>query len=1281
MSEQSDERDALELTKRQFIGATIGAGVLGSSSIVRSAAGDGGNGGGGGNGRGVDDIDPSEPEHSVTLLTGHTVVVSERERQFDDEGSPGQQGVERSYAVVGGDPGGYQLVEDPTGTYFVPDSVDLERVDRELFNVDYLVDHGYTDDQLDSIPVIASLPDEDGAVRTTGVSTHGSGTREFESINAVATNIPKRSVETTDVADITTGIEFLHLDKTAEAALDESTARIDVPTARERFDVDGSGVRVAVIDTGIDSDHPDLADRLVYEADYTRRGVADNNGHGTHVAGIAAGDGAVSDGEYVGVAPGADLMNVKALDGSGRGRYSNIIAAVEDAVDNDADVINMSIGGPTSPDDPLVAAVNWAREQGVVTTAAAGNELGTAAFRTVNSPAAAAGAIAVGASDDGDGRRGPSLASARGPTDHTFLVKPEVSAPGVDITAAGSQDADQDPYADKTGTSMAAPHVAGLAALLLEIDPDRTPDAIEDTLVSTATFEAGRDVYKQGGGEVDAVDALETDLRIHDAVLNWGLMSEAVVDTRSITVENLGSESKTIDVSATLRNEFEETDLDDHVEVDPGTLELEPGATATVDLTVDTEDVFGMAAGMVTFDDGAKEQQAIFGFTRGLDLTIEKTVHEDRSDAAGDIGWLWSDDGRSSIIAQGFDAEGVWRPLLFRTEATLTVWSIASLPPDRDRGQSDAGEPVMTIASDVHVDPDNKHVHLDETETVPRTIDTSPLEDAPTHEAFDDSDFTAILHGVTGPRRANRVFGRALSGTYNVFTAHVSPVETEAPTNISTEWVFYPTHDRDFHYDVDDVYWLYEPTTSIPDSGDTIEVRPETLAAEEFTYHRTSDDELLSVYPIIFPADTRTYPMPFSFAYLRRIGHDREEQTWWRSTADARYADSWQDTDRVRTRSWTASRQSGFVPPDAGTYTTAFNRAPPMQTVDDYFGTIVDPDRIFQWMELADQPPEAIEFNPDWSAISGGYEVLHQGTVIAEDATAGPAPQSPVDVESVPDLDADDTVTIRWDARDESRSPAVEFKSDYEVQYDPNGGNRPPELESISLPFLDSTNQIPAGEAIVWVDVTPAQSLENPDFNPPEEIVDFEAYYSDGSARRTPFEDGANWQDATIVARDGNRFAIHVEAAGGALDLAIGTANDADNVLRSTMLRAAGVTDPPVLLTVDTDTLELGSNQTVPVVIERTADLDPHTEIDVDSLRFGAPTAIDAGEGATPIRHQQLGNGDLRVHFPADETGYEDDRSPVTAVLAGHLTDGATIYGSDVFDAVTIRGNAPTIGN
>ncbi|HEX8616063.1 MAG TPA: S8 family serine peptidase, partial [Thermoanaerobaculia bacterium] len=283
----------------------------------------------------------------------------------------------------------------------------------------------------------------------------------------------------------------------------------------------GAGIVVAVVDTGIDYSHPSLGGgmgagfKVAGGRDFINNDddPMDDNGHGTHVAATIAGSAP----DLIGVAPEVTLIGYKVLGADGSGPTSGIIAAIERCADPNGDgnfsdhvaVANLSLGGPGDAEDIASRAVDNAVAAGVVMVVAAGND-GTTA--SIGSPGTATDALTVAAIDD-DGR--VTDFSSRGPAPRLLGFKPDVSAPGYQIVSArlgGGTIA-------LNGTSMATPHVAGVAALLRKLHPAWTPADVKAAITSSATAVAAVP-FARGAGRVDARAAHESTLLVGSSGLS-----------------------------------------------------------------------------------------------------------------------------------------------------------------------------------------------------------------------------------------------------------------------------------------------------------------------------------------------------------------------------------------------------------------------------------------------------------------------------------------------------------------------------------------------------------------------------------------------------------------------------------------------------------------------------------------------------------------------------------------------------------------------------------------
>ncbi|MEV0806275.1 S8 family serine peptidase [Micromonospora sp. NPDC050200] len=348
------------------------------------------------------------------------------------------------------------------------------------------------------------------------------------------------------------GVEKVWLNELTTIELDKSVPQIGAPAAWSRG-YDGSNVKVAVLDSGIDATHPDLAGRIAEAVDFTNspKGPVDEHGHGTHVASTIAGTGQASDGLRRGVAPGAKLLIGRVCDHEGRCAGDAVIAGMEWAAQSGAEVVNMSLGGPPSDGtDALSKSVNQlSRAYGTLFVIAAGNNGPTA--KTVGSPGAADEALTVAAVDKSD-QMAPF--SSRGPRVGDGGAKPDIAAPGVAIVAARAKGTAMgktvdDYYTTASGTSMATPHMAGAAAIIAQQHPDFTGRQIKALLMATAK-DLGHDLYAQGAGRVDVARAIDPKI-IPDGNLNFGRSEYPHSSaSRTVTYTNWTDEPITLTLSA-----------------------------------------------------------------------------------------------------------------------------------------------------------------------------------------------------------------------------------------------------------------------------------------------------------------------------------------------------------------------------------------------------------------------------------------------------------------------------------------------------------------------------------------------------------------------------------------------------------------------------------------------------------------------------------------------------------------------------------------------------------
>ncbi|MBA4492938.1 S8 family peptidase [Paenactinomyces guangxiensis] len=321
------------------------------------------------------------------------------------------------------------------------------------------------------------------------------------------------------------GVKKVYLDRKIYALLDTAVpatrASVVWPSGNH-----GENATIAILDTGI-APHPDLQSRIIafYDLVHRKNKPYDDNGHGTHCAGCAAGDGFSSDGRYCGTAPKASLAGVKVLGRYGEGTMSSLIAGIQWCIRHkekyNIRVISLSLGSDGNipyQDDPVCQMVEYAWKKGIVVVAAAGNQGPKA--QTICSPGIHPLIITVGATDHQRTacREDDRIAkfSSRGPTADGH-IKPDLVAPGTNIISLRSNGSHLDrsipenridkSYFSLSGTSMATPIVAGITALMISANPSLTPDEVKKRLLQTAfSLRTAKNI--QGAGQVDAEKAI-----------------------------------------------------------------------------------------------------------------------------------------------------------------------------------------------------------------------------------------------------------------------------------------------------------------------------------------------------------------------------------------------------------------------------------------------------------------------------------------------------------------------------------------------------------------------------------------------------------------------------------------------------------------------------------------------------------------------------------------------------------------------------------------------------
>lgn len=478
------------------------------------------------------------------------------------------------------------------------------------------------------------------------------------------------------------------------------------PAAWERG-LDGRGVKVAVLDTGVDSGHPALAGKVGAEADFTgSTSAADDNGHGTHVSSLIAGSGAGSDGARRGIAPEVDLISGKVLAGDGFGQESWVIAGMEWAAAQHADVVNLSLSSPPADGDDLVSEAldRLSATTGTLFVAAAGNRgnLGANPY-TIGSPGVAASALTVGAVDAA-GKQ--AIFSSEGPTRGTYRLKPDLSAPGVNLLGARAGARDGNLYVAMSGTSQATPLVAGAAALMLQQHPDHTWKQLKADLTTRADATKVFNGWTNGGGVLDLQQATAGQVSADLASLDFAYLRYPDKAARSqvLTLTNSSTAPVTISLVDAEKSSTNVEAPADAVLAEPATLTIPAGGTASSRVTVDPGLLpDGTWQGSVEALDA--DQQRLLHLPFGAydeperyDLSVRVL---DRSGApyAGGVATVFNYDTGGSINLT-LDADGAAKTRL--DPGRLSILSAVETPADGDRPKTFAlaGTSEIPLTSD-----------------------------------------------------------------------------------------------------------------------------------------------------------------------------------------------------------------------------------------------------------------------------------------------------------------------------------------------------------------------------------------------------------------------------------------------------------------------------------------------------------------------------------------------------------------------------------------------------
>jgi subtilisin family serine protease len=733
-------------------------------------------------------------KHRITLITGDRVVLDAKGRVVGLERAKGREGIPVQVRKLDG----HTLVIPADAARLVATG----KLDQRLFDVTELNKSATRKAQKKGLKVIVGYQGSAAAtkadVRDAGRLSHALKTVNADAVQTPQEDAPELWDAVTNGDKTASGIAHVWLDGVRKASLDKSVPQIGAPKAWAAG-YDGKGVKIAVLDTGVDATHPDLKGQVIGAKNFTTSpDTSDKVGHGTHVSSIAAGTGAKSGGKYKGVAPGAKILNGKVLDDGGFGSDSEVLAGIEWAAAEGADVVNMSLGGGDTPAiDPLEAAVNkLSEEKGILFAIAAGNE-GDFGEQTIGSPGSAAAALTVGAVDDKDvladfSSRGPGLDGA---------LKPDVTAPGVDITAAsapGNQiaaEVGEKPagYMTISGTSMATPHVAGAAALLKQQHPAWKYAELKGAL--TGSTKGGKYTpFQQGSGRIQVDQAIKQSVIADPVSVSFGVQQWPHTDdkpvTKELTYRNLGTKDVTLKLTSTATDPKGKAAPAGFFKLGATSVTVPAGGKASVPFTVNTKlggTLDGAYSSYVTATGGGQTVRTAAAVQREVesyDVTL-KFLDRDGKPAKN----YSADLAAVSGLGQGkfyspYDADGTVTTRVPKGGFILNTNIFVGDDPEKFQGADWLAQPKLDVTK-------NTTITLDARKAKPVDI-TVP--DKAAKSEFASPDYTVET------KDSSYGFGWFLDSYADIRTAHVGPQITDG--SVTQQWDGHWTKGDKEQYDV-----------------------------------------------------------------------------------------------------------------------------------------------------------------------------------------------------------------------------------------------------------------------------------------------------------------------------------------------------------------------------------------------------------------------------------------------------------------------------------------------
>ncbi|MDQ1653849.1 MAG: hypothetical protein QOI35_3049 [Cryptosporangiaceae bacterium] len=888
-------------------------------------------------------------------------------------------------------------------------------LDPRLFDVTQLLADGFGDAKTSRLRLIVST----GGAGVRGLTTTGS--RELRAVKAEALTQDKKDAAAlwrslVTARGLTAGVRKVWLDGVAHTSLDVSVPQIGAPVAWAAG-YTGNGVDVGLIDSGVDTTHPDLAGAVVESQNFLDTPPApgtppgppfppeddnDRAGHGSHVASIIAGRGTASGGKYTGVAPKAKIYSAKVCNQFGVCPESAILAGMQWVAEKKIRVANMSLGQANWPGlDPLEQAVqDLTAQYGTLFVVASGNDGGPA-----NSPSTAPDALSVGAVDKQD-----NIApfSSGGSIQGELAAKPEVTAPGVNITAAQSSFVagyDGNPYVMHSGTSMATPHVTGAVAILAQEHPDWTAAQLKASLVTSAKLNPAVPPNKQGGGRIDVGKAISQTVTAAPIALSFGEHpwphDHDTPVSQAVTYSNSGTAPVTLALSVTSVYDWTGAPQPGLATLSADSVTVPAGGRASVTVTGNpaVETPAGFFSGTVTAASAGatintpwvlfKDEEAYDFTLKNIDRTGKPT---DRVRAE-----LYGLNG-SGVWGMNIDPDGTGTIRLPAGRYTLSVEQFSGGHTDDDIEMTEIVRPLVNLTKDTAAVADGRTARPLSV-TVPQKGATQFL--GHVHFTFATTSGTWLGQDLTGPN-----FDR-------LYTAQLGPDDKTVLTTVSALFA-----KKDASGGKTDSPYLYNLAWNLPGrytTGFTRKVAAKDLATVHASFASEGDNTVgessTSYRPIGQKDRGWATSADFHLPFHRTDYYNADGGGQWQS--EHSYGDFLDGDQRylaIRVADWT--RYSA-----GKTYTASWNKAvygPAFLPWKDDSGATRTGDQLYFGPDLVSDGLN----RGSWAVGSAHTTVTRDGTVIQDDSSSSAEL-------TIPPAAADYRVTISADRA----APAVLAKN------------------------------------------------------------------------------------------------------------------------------------------------------------------------------------------------------------------------------------------------------------